>query len=476
MQALLLDAVPADVAGQAIMNEQEFTKKLGRATFLVWEVLRASRDKTGAATMTIPEVAKAVNSSPSGVRNRLQRLRKMGLLVGSPRGLAEVRVRGGRGLWDGRDVLLVPPITHRKLRTLQGRGGSHTSSNGSKGDKTRQPVVTAADSSKRGQAKAKGDKPTPTKAKGDKTPSEAKGTNSTQVPEIIGPDDQKGTNPSIKLSSYTLGCSPLPSEEGREKRPASAGPSISSSSTEDQVACPDKGAPEPGAAEVDGELGLGIRGAGRSFIGWRYPGVPGLPDVVFARIPPPPLVEADWARDRKVEFLCATYTHAVEARYGKGGKPAKCWVLKGKKKPRMGDEMFMFLLDAAETLEEAKLPPSVWVAFSLDVWDHSQGSEDVRRRRNIKWPAPKWTFGLPRINKNRGWCRSDAGNTYVGGLMLMTPHYKDLQLRHSMMRATLMRKEQTSQAAVDAIVRRAFPDDTYERLLTAAQKEVAEMK
>jgi DNA-binding Lrp family transcriptional regulator len=536
------------------ISSTEFEKRLGSATFLVWSVLKDNERSDGFIRISINRLAKAVRTTPSGVRNRISRLRKLGLLVCSHRGLGRARLYGD---FEANGYSL-PSVLARRLSTLRLRGRPKYPSLGRISSQKKEGQTKAKSlkgqelsSVTVGSKKEIGDKlaqvleftgnfsktaNTPSVAGsarkiGDKRPFSNSGTNSTQVPETIsafshGHDtcNLKDHSTTVKpdrvvfsLSSkerkqrHAVACpskSSLPEQEqarGVENRTAqfeqviygmsiehkhadsptqvayteTTSQSAPSTSTPAEPADRSRlgvqASPSQAPRAADPALGGFVGGGGRRFIGWQYNGVPDWPDLVYTRIPSPPLLKEEWLPDQKVEFLTATYASAIEARYSTPKKKASCWVFKGKRKPRNGDGTFMFLLDAAEELLRAEIPPAVWVGFSLDVWEHDQGDSGLHRRKKVKWPAPNWVFGVPRINKQRGWCKSDAGEKYVGGRSVVTPKCKELHIKHARMRAALMSKE-CSADEVSKIVNDIFPDNLYARLLEQAQLEVSDMQ
>lgn len=156
---------------------------------------------------------------------------------------------------------------------------------------------------------------------------------------------------------------------------------------------------------------------------------------------------------QRAAMLGAAYRAVVDARYG-----GKCWALVQLKRSKH----LPMMIASAATMLEHNIAPAAWVAWSVDLW----------RRDTAKTMKPPltWVFSPARIEKRRGWFSSEGIMEYSGGRVIVGP--KRAALVQSYM---AMRREIDIAGAWDApqaIVKKFFPGNTYERELGGVRAEV----
>lgn len=216
-------------------------------------------------------------------------------------------------------------------------------------------------------------------------------------------------------------------------------------------------------ATLPDTLGRAI-GSGRARAGFSLvpadppPGAPAYPSwsaIEPACVPSPLYLDKKEPADKRVERLLGIYRAVVKARTGK-----PCWIgARGATRYRRA------LVESAEALVKADIPPYAWVLFCCDVWRrYVKGSGD-------RPPLP-WVFSPKRIDRWKGWYGREAAS-YGGGRMVMGPVLRSLLQRDAAMRCELAGAADAE--ATSSIVERHFPEG-YAQAMRAARLEANELR
>jgi len=214
--------------------------------------------------------------------------------------------------------------------------------------------------------------------------------------------------------------------------------------------------------------GSSFGGARRSVATWLYPGVPceptlsAVPPVVM---PGPPLLQDDEPLGAQVEFVAATWEHAVVHHFG--GKKRSVFRRRG---GVLGSAYFDAMADAVAAFAEHEIPPAAWLAFSFAIW----GEHHKPNGKKAKPPPLKWAFDATRVSERRGWFRNATSS--LGGNVVFTPPHRQLVQRHAVMRMALLRLVDPPAESVRQVVDRYFPGQLYTELVGTARAESKTLK
>ena len=483
---LPVDRISKRVAGSVPVPLEDFEARLGRPGFRVWERLRALRDDRAVVEATVADLTAVPGFEPLPtryVRKGLARLRDLGV-VSQARGSSKGRGKRRRKVYgavaetpEGR-VVTVPGKVFRMLRLASMWGG-----------KRRQPSIAA----KLNGAEARGavdriargaayESTTPLET----TPPQARGAVDGQEGPKKPPQISRGARGAVDDRGASGSADPDRPIPPTGESPRAGAPASNSNSDLQTVVRPvsfpteTKGAPARDAhgRSDSSEAAMGdthdklATTLGRFAAPRIHPrllqGVPRYPgfDIVAPAITPePPLLRADDTDKRRETFLAATWASAYEARFGR-----KDWTFRGRGKRSKIVKHRPVLLAAAAMFVEHEIAPAAWLGFSFDVWGAKQ--------HDLKPPPIAWAYNADRIEKRRGWFRSEGASQYKGGLAMTTPGLRSLRKRYASMQSRLLslRGDPPTDAQVLAVVEKYFPSGLYDVLVDKARDEALEQQ
>jgi hypothetical protein len=209
------------------------------------------------------------------------------------------------------------------------------------------------------------------------------------------------------------------------------------------------------------------KGSGNKF--WNHfsvPLEPALEAIPAPTVPAPPKLNPDACDEYRFRFITKTWVAYISFRYPKSnaGSFYKTW-----KNPKKSKH-FSLITSAAEKFIEHKLAPAAWIAFSCDMW------HDYLERPETSSPPIKWVFDSARLDKWRGWARSET-RWYSSKRVLYTKTYKTLLAKYSLMKQDLSRLPITAiDSDVEKVVDKYFPGDLYNELKKKIKAETARIQ
>lgn len=226
---------------------------------------------------------------------------------------------------------------------------------------------------------------------------------------------------------------------------------------------------------------------GRSSNHLGRPGVPPYPgsDVVrLAKVPAPPLLDAERDAEGRAKQLARIYHQAIDARYLRTSKAAcgTFWgvlnsISRSKSSRPQREKLhrsryFKMLVAAAEALIEHGIPPAAWISFALDIWQkYDDASRDITQP-----PMPMYILSPKQIGRWRGWFWSEGG-AHLGGKLLFTDTYKELLARYTDLQRDLRAlPEAVDQVKIYDTVEQHFPGDDYDVLVETSNAEAKHLQ
>jgi transposase len=120
------------------------------------------------------------------------------------------------------------------------------------------------------------------------------------------------------------------------------------------------------------------------------------------------------------------------------------------------------LLDSAEALCDHSLSPLVWAVWRAEQWREMPKASG--------YPSLLWTYDPSKVNKWRGWCRTEMAPRITATAVPVAQH-RELVARWTCMYADLVRVPTGDVDAVKAVVKEHFPRNTFAILLEAAKAD-----
>ncbi len=232
-----------------------------------------------------------------------------------------------------------------------------------------------------------------------------------------------------------------------------------SSSKEEKNPASDAGVLQlPAAPEKD----AGFQGARSSTPLFARSPIP-RPWIDTARIPPPPLLDADDPPDTLARKVAKAYTGALDKVFH-----ARHWGFKGYDPSKW--KGYSQLVAGARLLAEYQIAPATWVLWCFKSWKNYV-AKTAQSRKVKEYPPPRWVFAQTRIEERKGWFRREESE-FIYNRVINGPKVKELIATWYAYQADLY----TPGSDPNACVRKHFPGDTYERMVEGAKAEAAEYR
>lgn len=434
---------------RATIGRAAFAKYLGRSAFEVWDRLCKLRDNGNRCTSTVREIA-GDRLAERNVRKGLARLRELALVESEPGASGTGRrVRVVHGVEREPGSVLVPPDVAAKLRDVRQWGGGRSGS-GRKSSAHKKPSQT--DEVER----------------------------SPEVPNQVGPltiqegpfSDSVFSRGAVKVCA-TEHSATLPYGESERSGPYVVGASRARAGASD-LDSDQRVRLQANERAADAAPDFSLRG-GRSPGSWCFDGVPAMPTIANLKpviVPAPPPLPLARSLGEQVEFVAATWEHAVAHRFS-NGKACGTFRRRG---GVLGSDYFDLLADSTGLFVEQEIAPAAWLAFSFDVWE-SYSEKPKRRNGKTRKPPPlKWVFERSRFEERSGWFRNALGSMTLGGQVIFVQSYRELMRRHAAMRFALLKLSAPTNAEVSLVVDCYFPNGLYSELVSKAETESAKLR
>lgn len=467
-----LVGVAAATAGTAVVGATELKRKLGRGAWAVWLRLAALRDRRGFVHPTIRGIARLRGHavlSERAVRKGLVRLRTAGLVRDI--GWTDWQVHD-RGSLRVRKVYL-REVYGAELLEGRRRAGTWADLNQSPEPQCAVPHATAtwlASAACWGGAR---------QGAGRKTAPPQGGKCNPERGQSVAGEESSGAHPGNSSGAPDSNNTLL-------ERTLTSFPKGKTRAGEPRVVG------SPGVQEDIAGLGGLIGGAGSNLDpGGLPPGCPAYPGpnvVEAAKVPTPPRLTRQQVvgdPEAAVRLILRAYRGAVKGRLGLDVHPYRRGGLTRSKH-------FSKLVECALQLAEHEIPPTSWAGFSCDVWakggDHAAetvqrlgGDKEVKKYlrgskgSQGKAPALTWVMSAHRVEKWRGWFRTEA-SSYAGGRLVYGDALRTLLGRWQRMRTRVRRRVLAGGATaadVQGIVDKCFPAEAggYDGMVDAAKRE-----
>jgi hypothetical protein len=192
--------------------------------------------------------------------------------------------------------------------------------------------------------------------------------------------------------------------------------------------------------------------------------LPDAPSQVYpkptVRIPAPPKLDPSEEDTFNVHCLARAYRDAVRRIWGDGPH-----MFRGFVGSPTGWKSWKKLKLAVEKLIQHELSPIVWVTWSLKSgWLAPKGDKNLA---DGKPPPIQIIFDPEKIDRFRGWCRSDTRPPGPGGIVTRPPAFTELaHLWHKMQQRLIFRNpDPGDDETVQAIIDEFLPEGVYDELL-----------
>lgn len=258
----------------------------------------------------------------------------------------------------------------------------------------------------------------------------------------------------------------------------------------------------PGRAGNGPDLIRSIRDLGERLL----PPFPGHGLIAPAVTPPPRLLDPKLHEEARVRAVYNAYWAALDLRYPEvrhGSKPAPTEPTGPAKRPRKpkaedpfwgglsaktramkeagrpegpelrqigrSHKLWPVLVEAAELLIAAEIPPVAWCLFSMDCWMFYMGDKAPGA------PRMRWALSPNRLRERADWYRDEAGR-YVGGQTYVAPEHTALMRAHRALWDALMVAAPKSRSEVMGVLDKILPGDTWERMVASARAGTARLQ
>lgn len=416
--------VSPSVAGRAVVSEDELAKKLGRAAWLVWQILASKRDREGVSRCYGKALTRAQGFqtvSRGAAHKALRRLEQAGLIerigyqtlpTGTKIGVRKMpvytrRVLGARllGVASSAAQMAVPAITAQWMARSPGWGGA------------RKGAGRTADHERRQRSNAIQEE------SGDLV---FKGSPIIYITKSVG---KKGLTESLRPS--------------------------------DEEDCAPGGASSVSFSETD--LGSTIAGNNNrpvivTAIGGGVPPFPGQAIVAPATVPNPPVYKESDSPEHLAQTLLDSYYGALEVFFDQRF-PRKRGAVRRHKE-------YKLLRTFAAQLVAHEIPPAIWCMFRIERYAKAPAAKTKGRPA---YPPVSFICNAKAINEDRWQFRAAWGDARVGGRAVFGPKHKALISRYREMHAAIVRGASRKDAKKEF-----FPGDAYDRMVDAARIEAVE--
>lgn len=216
---------------------------------------------------------------------------------------------------------------------------------------------------------------------------------------------------------------------------------------------------------------MSLRGAGREAGAWPaimeawghlIPPYPG-PDVVpLARVPPPPLLDAESSLELRAWECAVAYRSVVTSMYGRcNAMPVM---------PRRSWEAPASVMRGAKILTELRRPPMGWCAFSVRNWLTYHAQHAKTKKKRAQQPPIAWVFAATRLQAQEEWYAWERSRLLTGRVLIPQAH-SELIMRYESLRRELLELDCPAQAEVEATIERVLSRRKYDRLVRLARKQ-----
>lgn len=197
-------------------------------------------------------------------------------------------------------------------------------------------------------------------------------------------------------------------------------------------------------------------------LGLEHPSLPSFVSVasLCPRIPSPPLLRAEDSESTHVNLLAMWYEGAVWAAYGKRSWIFRYGGMRSRWKP--------LLVAASKVCMEHDIRPAAWCRFSMSVYQTRVNVESK------KPPTPPYVFSVKRIEKQRGWFKSEITG-YAGNRVVYTPTARVLMKKQAQLKSKIAQVYPRNDNDLKRVVESVLSVDEHSKLVDTIKQEAYEL-